>query len=474
MSFDTLTFWVFFPLVWVAWRRLPFGSAKTFAVVASFAFYGWWNPLYLPLLLVSAGTDYVVGGRIHDSSQARSRRRWLFVSLALNLGLLAGFKYAPLAARSIGALGRWIPLDWDWELAGWVVPVGISFYTFQTLSYTLDIYRGHIQPCRSFRDFLLYVSFFPQLVAGPIVRARRLLPQLESRRRLRASAVQLGLYRVIWGLAMKIVVADNLAPAVERAFAPETVARLEPARAWLGALYFHVQIFADFAGYSSIAIGLALLLGLSFPENFRSPYLAVGAADFWGRWHRTLSTWLRDYLYVPLGGNRKGRRRTLINLLLVMTLGGLWHGAAWTFVAWGLVHGVALCVERALPLDRRPGRPEDPATALFLLLRMALFTAFLLVTWVLFRAQDFELAATYLGRMFIAPFQVGFTSGPVEDWRYLVLVLPVLGVHVFQLGHEWLGWRKTATRRAILAGMFLFLLTVIDRGRGAEFIYFQF
>lgn len=474
MSFDTVTFWLFFALAWTAWRALPFGAAKTAVLAFSLFFYAWWNPWFCTLIAASSVVDYVVGARIHASDDAWVRKRWLLASLVFNLGLLGFFKYTPFLAQNLAAL---VGGDWQPDLSGWIVPVGISFYTFQTLSYSLDIHARRIAPAASFRDFFLYVSFFPQLVAGPIVRARELLPQFARRRRLNARLVQAGLYHVIWGLFLKMVIADNLAPAVGRVFRPEGIGELAPLSVWLGVVYFSVQIFADFAGYSGIAIGLAYLMGLRFPRNFRYPYIAAGLSDFWRRWHITLSEWLRDYLYIPLGGNRHGRVRMWMALSLTMLLGGLWHGAAWTYVAWGALHGVGLIAERLVVGERRgatpTGAPRGAKAWSARLARMAVVYVFVLVTWVFFRAEDFAMAGAVLARMFTSPFSADW-SLPASNWRYLALVLPVFGMHAGQLFHEWFGLRKSAVLRAAVAALMLFALTVFRRGSTVEFIYFQF
>jgi len=475
MRFDTVTFWLFFAVAWSVWRFAPFAAAKRAALLLSLLFYGWWNPWYLLLIVASTVVDFVASGRIHACRAPSTRRAWLLLSLCSNLGLLATFKYLPFLASNASSLARLAGFEIDWELAGWVIPVGISFYTFQTLSYTIDIYRGQIAPAPSFSDFFLFVAFFPQLVAGPIVRAKELLPQFARRRRLLPVAVQTGLYYCIQGLFLKIVVADNLAPAVEHVFDTARLAELSPTEVWLGVVYFSFQIFADFAGYSGIAIGLAYLMGLRFPLNFLYPYIARGPSEFWRRWHISLSQWLRDYLYIPLGGNRRGWARTYANLMTTMLLGGLWHGAAWTFVVWGGLHGLALCVERVL--RREPvtqGPPRGPLGVAAALAQMLVFFAFLQVTWVFFRATSFEMAWQVLGRMFRAPFGEGAGLADLAQARHLVLLLPVLALSLGQLAHEWFGLRKGTYLRASAAAFMLFCLVVVSRRVSTEFLYFQF
>jgi alginate O-acetyltransferase complex protein AlgI len=480
MRFDTVTFWAFFAVAWALWRLLPFRAAKGSALLASLVFYAWWRPEYLLLILASTLVDYRAGLGIAGSARRRTRNGWLLLSLCTNLGLLGVFKYTPLVARTALALmGHERGPEPAW-LADWVIPVGISFYTFQTLSYTIDVHARRLAPARSFLDFFLYVSFFPQLVAGPIVRARTFLPQLGARRPLSWLRVQTGLYECVLGLFLKVVVADQLGPNVDRAFNPAHVGTLAPTEAWLGAIQFGAQIFADFAGYSGIAIGLAHLLGLTFPENFRAPYMSRSLSEFWTRWHITLSSWLRDYLYVPLGGNRKGRGRTYVNLMLTMLLGGLWHGASWTFLAWGGLHGAGLAVERALGVERGRSGGVDPLRGArdlaVRLARVALVFLVVHVAWVFFRAPDFDLAWLFLERMFVAPFEepLGLHRLDLSVNPQLVLLLPVLALHVSQMLREWRGVVPAAVVRLAVCALCLFLLLVIERPSSSPFLYFQF
>ncbi|MEZ6018068.1 MAG: MBOAT family O-acyltransferase [Planctomycetota bacterium] len=487
MSFDTVTFALFFALAFAVWRFAPFGAAKGVALVGSLVFYAWWSVWYLPLILASAGIDYYVGARIHRAAGQAAKRRWLFVSLATNLGLLGTFKYATFFLENTSALLARLGFG---ELSAsfsstvpWVVPVGISFYTFQTLSYSLDIYRGRLAPAASFRDFALFVAFFPQLVAGPIVRAQELLPQLERRQRPSPWRVQHGLYLVLWGLFAKMVVADNLAPEVERIFRLGAAGAIPPATMWLGLVYSGCQVFADFAGYSAIAIGLASLMGLRFPANFVYPYLSRSPSEFWVRWHVTLSTWIRDYIYLPLGGNRKGEARAYLNSLITMTLAGLWHGAAWTYVLWGAYHGVGVAVERfarrvtRAKRDRRWPR-EAPSGAASLAWRIAgivLCNVFIHTSWTFFRAPDLAATGRMLRLLYIAPFEQGL--GLAEAFaqpRYLLVALPVFLMHLARALREWTGWSERPWHRAVAAAAMLLLLLVVRRGDVQDFVYFQF
>ena len=473
MTFDSVSFWIFFAVAWAAWRFLPFRAAKASALVMSLFFYAWWNPGFVVLIVFSSAVDYFVGFRLFENPNPRSKKMWVTWSLFVNLGLLAVFKYGAFAIDNSAGLAQMLGYDVDWQLTNWVIPVGISFYTFQTLSYSLDIYRGKLTPAKSFLDFFLYVAFFPQLVAGPIVRARELLPQFARRRKLSVATLQAGFKHVITGLFLKVVVADNLALAVDPAFSPDNVANLTPASAWLSVIYFGVQIFADFAGYSGIAIGLAYLMGLRFPENFRAPYISRGLSEFWTRWHITLSSWLRDYLYISIGGNRKGSFRTYFNLSVTMLLGGLWHGASWTFVAWGAMHGLGLVVERLMRGDERKAQAQ-PTGVLAGAVQMFVVFIFVQTTWVFFRAADFPTAWSMLERMYVAPFVEGFGFAGAQQWRYMLLVAPVAGMHLLQFAREHIELRPTRAWQAASVGVFLFLLTVVERKGGVAFIYFQF
>jgi len=478
MRFDSVVFLAFFVVAWSVWRLLPLRAAKFGTLALSLAFYGWWRWEYLALILFSAVVDYWAAARIDASEDKATRMRWLLVSLVSNLGLLAFFKYTPLIVRTVLMLDAPPEPTPGW-VDDWIVPVGISFYTFQTLSYTIDVHRGTLKPCRTFVDFFLFVSFFPQLVAGPILRASELLPQLEQRAALSWPRVQIGLYRVVSGLFWKIVVADGLAVSVERIYSPARAAGASTLDAWLATACFGGQIYADFAGYSGIAIGLAHLMGLRFPENFRYPYIAASLSEFWKRWHISLSPWLRDYLYIPLGGNRHGKLRTYANLLVTMLLGGLWHGASWSFLAWGAIHGAGLAVEKALGLEGRNQVGHWPLAGArdfgVRCLRIVLVWALVHTAWVYFRAADFGTANALVAHMWLDPLRGAWGGASILlDSPQLLFLLPVVLAHAAQCGHEWLGVKKTGPMRVVLAGVYLALLLLVDRGEGSPFLYFQF
>jgi alginate O-acetyltransferase complex protein AlgI len=438
-------------------------------IVASALFYGWHEPIYLVVLLATSILDFVAA-LVLDAlppAAAGRRRAVLAVSLAANLGLLGFFKYGTFFGRVVEDAATLLGTSARMPEVDYVLPMGISFYTFQSMSYTIDVYRGELRALRDFPRFFLFISFFPQLVAGPIVRASEFLPQMPRPRRLRLPVFYEGVWLIVLGFFLKMVCADNLAVYVDeywaRGYRPETNAVFA---LWL-ALLFSGQIFADFAGYSSIARGLGYLLGYRFPINFDAPYVAGSFKNFWERWHITLSRWLRDYLYVPLGGNRKGRVRTYVNLLVVMLLGGLWHGAAYTFVAWGAIHGACLALERLVGLHRHDGWRGHPAVRV---LWFAVVQAAVLVAWVFFRSESFDGALTFV-RNLVEP------DGRAPDAAMLVAVLfllPLVAMHAW----TWLEQHRhvrplpPSARAVLVAGMAYAILTLYTGT--SDFIYFQF
>lgn len=471
MTFDSLTFVVFFIVV-VAMFNMPglsWSARKNVLLAASFLFYGAWNPAFLLLLIGSATMDWWLALRM-AAARPSHRRPWLIVSLIANLGLLGFFKYGDFLRDNTRALLALAGVDWQPAEFDILLPVGISFYTFQSLSYCIDVYRGDVRVQRSLRDYLLFVGFFPQLVAGPIVRYRDFSAQLHTPRRTTADGFTIGLSLLLIGLFEKVVLADSVfAPAADLVFTAG--ASIDSAAAWSGTLAFAGQIFCDFAGYSTCAIGCAAMLGFWLPDNFRSPYAAIGFTDFWRRWHISLSTWLRDYLYVPLGGNRGSHWFTLRNLMLTMMLGGLWHGAAWTFVAWGAFHGLMLGVERV-------SRPAIARTARFLglfgnLLGGLLTLLGVVVAWVWFRAPDFAHAANIHHAMFI-PTE---TSLPLNaEAKVALIVFAMLWLmHWITRRSDLRRWLRA--RGAVALGLLwamMLVAIVLSPGVSRAFIYFQF
>jgi alginate O-acetyltransferase complex protein AlgI len=468
VQFNTYLFACFFALV-LAVHQAPIAwtARKISLLVASYVFYAAWDPVFVVLLWGSTVVDWFVAKHMARSGSPSRRKLLLATSLAFNLGLLVYFKYAGFLQRSVASLLDVCGIAWTPPAADLVLPIGISFYTFMTISYTLDVYRRRCQPARSFLDYALYVTFFPHLVSGPIVRATELVPQFETPRRATSAQLGWGLALVCLGLFEKVVVADGfLAPVVDAAYGLD---QISTADAWIGTVGFAGQIFCDFAGYSTCAIGVALCLGFYLPQNFRFPYGAIGFSDFWRRWHISLSSWLRDYVYISLGGNRSGRGRTHVNLMLTMLIGGLWHGASWTFVAWGGLHGAYLVGERVV---RRvvPASPVWDTAMARLGLGLVTF-ALVCFAWVFFRAHGFDQAFRICAAMLGAG---DGASHPV--WRYtLIPVGALLASHALLRSTtledvvERTPWPVVATVLATLL-VSLFVFPGVDRA----FIYFQF
>ncbi len=485
MVFTTPQFVVFFALFFGVYFALAGRARKVWLLAGSYAFYGSWNAAFLLLILGSTLLDFWVGGALGRAEDAARRKRLVTISVVANLGALGFFKYFDFfvesAAAGLAALG----VDADLPTLRILLPVGISFYTFQTMSYTLDIYRRQIEPTESLLDFALYVSFFPQLVAGPIERASHLLPQI-ARVGRGLTADPTGLVLIAIGCFKKVVIADNVAPLVEATYSdPSGV--YAPAL-WLGTYAFAVQIYCDFSGYSDIAIGLGRLLGLDIMTNFRSPYAAVGPSDFWRRWHISLSTWLRDYLYIPLGGNRGGWFFVRRNLLLTMLLGGLWHGAAWNFVLWGAYQGLLLIAFRpaffARAADRLAAHPVGRVASV--VVRRLVFFHLVCIGWALFRAGSLADCGVIVGKLLSAEaLQVGTWLEQVEasgEGAWLALMAGVMGGLVL-LQNVW----PTDTKRVTavltrlpfgvifsIVAILLYACMIFAPEQPPPFIYFQF
>lgn len=473
LLFNSLTFVVFFTVVvTVYWLLRGWETRKNFLLVASYIFYGAWNPPFAALLFATTAMDYWLGARI-AAAQAHWRRFWLVLSVTVNLSMLGYFKYGNFLLENLQWLLTRVGISYHAPHLDIFLPIGISFYTFHSLSYTLDVYRGATQPTRSLRDFLLAVSFFPQLVAGPIVRAADFLPQCDAPRPFNRQGFVWGLALMTLGLFEKTVLADTLlAGSADTVFGyGGPLATLD---AWTGVLAFAGQIFFDFSGYSTCAIGAALCLGFHLKDNFLFPYAALGFSDFWRRWHISLSTFLRDYLYIPLKGNRVGMARAALNLVIVMFIGGLWHGAAWTFVVWGLIHGGCLVLEHVLrsALGKDPKIFYLPLGQFFLWLFTYLCVNF---AWVFFRATDFATAARLIGAMTFL--------GPHGDM--LLSTRDILQVALVTAGLLLAHWKlkdtsiEAAVQRLplwlIITGWSIMLSAIIlTQGSGNAFIYFQF
>ena len=471
MAFNSLVFLIFFAVV-LALHSLPLAwhARKTNLLLSSYVFYAAWNPPFVVLLWISTLTDWFAAKRM-VATQGSKRRFYLVISIIVNLGLLGYFKYGHFLEENFTRLMTAFGVDYEISSASIILPLGISFYTFQSMSYSFDVYRERIRPSDSLLDFALYVSFFPQLVAGPILRANFFLQQLIENNRQRVADYGWGFTLIVFGMFEKVVLADGvLAPVVETVYSSATDA--SGVDAWIGTLAFAGQIFFDFNGYSVIAVGLAKCFGFHLPWNFLSPYGAIGFSDFWRRWHVTLSAWLRDYLYISLGGNRRGSIRTYVNVMLTMLLGGLWHGASWLFVLWGGAHGLLLILERLGKYffgEAAVFQKSSVQAALGLLTFL-----FVCLTWVLFRAENLESASYLLGVMLLPV--GGATLVQVGDVAVVLLtIVSLLAAHRFMHDRE-LG---TVIKRLpwpliglMLAAMLIAIL--LSPGEERDFIYFEF
>ena len=473
MIFTELNFWAFFAIVSAAYVVLPHKAQNRMLLVASYFFYGSWDWRFLSLILLSTGVDYLVGLRMSRETNGTRRRHLLWVSLGVNLGMLGIFKYLGFFVTGFQDLMAAIGYQPDPVTLAIVLPVGISFYTFQTLSYTIDIYRREMEPTHDFLDFALFVAFFPQLVAGPIERAKNLLANIAVPRVLSWEDVSRGAVLCLLGLIKKIVIADGVAPSVDAIYASPDPTRWDVILAtWL----FAVQIYCDFSGYTDIARGVAKALGFRLMRNFAQPYFAADPQEFWRRWHISLSTWLRDYLYISLGGNRGGHWKTYRNLMLTMTLGGLWHGAAWNFVLWGIYQGGLLALHRAFAGRHGisgEGMRRSLGSWLWRLVLIAGFFQVVCYGWLLFRARSFSQIVDFTGRLLHGPAGVTMPSPP------LAAVLAMAFLFVWDALIERSGDVRFYARwpipvRAALYAAMIYLLAFGATTQTSAFIYFQF
>ena len=468
LRFQSYEFWLFFAVICALFYLLPRRAGFIFLLIASYYFYARWNAWYVLFLWILTASDFLIAIALEKRRESgRSSKLLLALGVAANLGFLGSFKYTNFASSTAAAL---IGMHGNPWLVNLFVPIGISFHTFQSISYLVDVYRGRTVAIRKPLDYALYLAFFPQLLAGPIVRAGLFFGELFTWRPPGPQDVTYGLARAGFGLLKKTAIADQFAGVANGYFDAISSHPGSPA-AWTAMFAFSMQIYFDFSGYSDIAIGCARMLGFVFPENFRMPYLATSVTDFWHRWHITLSTWLRDYLYIPLGGNRGGALATLRNLMITMLLGGLWHGAQWTFVAWGGVHGAALCIERLLGVGRERSTPRGAVLAA----RVALTFAVVTLAWVLFRAPSFADALTVYRAM--------FAGGPgaelLTGWpAVLAAAIVAFGLLRFVLERRNVApaWPqlRPALQVGALAGLLLALQLFSWSGPSPAFIYFKF
>ena len=490
MLFTTIDFVIFFIvilgiIVTIKNRRFQ----HLFLLAASYFFFYYTSNYLILLLIFSTILDFYIGKHIWKTNDLLHKKILLISSLAVNLGLLGFYKYVDFAILQFNIFGNYFNLTNDISFLNLVLPIGISFYTFQTISYTVDIYRGQLTPSKSFWEFALFVSFFPQLVAGPILRARQFLPQLREKintanvGRIRQivinnSNLKFGITLMALGFFKKMFIADNLAPFVNTIF--QDPIGLESFTIIMGTIAFAIQIYCDFSGYTDIAIGAAIILGFKIPINFNKPYFATSPSDFWKRWHISLSSWLRDYLYIPLGGNRNSSSRTYANLIIVMFLGGLWHGASWNFVIWGLLHGIYLAIHRAIlnkfpKLKIHPFFKSTPGKILSILTMQY----FVLLAWIPFRVSDFDAMVYSIQKFVFIDFQTENTLDFLLTNHKSTIMIMILFVILHFISYKKGNLVESITNvRLLYWSIFLAIIMLsiffFYIGDTNDFIYFQF
>jgi alginate O-acetyltransferase complex protein AlgI len=465
MIFTSLPFVIFFACLFLALAVVRGADARRWLLLgASLFFYAFWNVWCVLIMGAVIIWSYLCGLKIEEASDPAVKRRWITVGATLSLTALAVFKYAGFFAANAALITGVQTPDFVKNI---ILPVGISFYTFHSISYYVDVYRGHVRASRSLRDYALYIAFFPQLVAGPIVRASSFLPQIARPMVITRAGLISGARLVLIGLAQKLVMADQVSPFVDRVF--EAPAVYSGATIWLAALAYAIQIFGDFSGYTLMAIGIARMLGFQLPQNFNMPYLAISIRDFWRRWHISLSQFLRDYLYKPLGGNKHGFARTQINVAATMLLGGLWHGASWNFVAWGALHGAAIVVQNVWD---KAGLAKGTPSKVGAVFSWAVTLLFVLLTWIPFRSPSWDNTTTMLERM--------FTFAPGIGWAHTPTLLVFAGVAIWHLlvlartgaaGNYVPPAKKWAIAEAVGLALLVLLFSPVVT---SPFIYFQF
>ncbi|WP_190808446.1 MBOAT family protein [Flagellimonas sp. S3867] len=482
MLFNSFEFFVFLPIVFLAYWFITFKSLRVqnaLIVTASYAFYGWWDWRFLSLIVFSTLIDYVVGLALEKESGLGRRKLLLWFSLAANLGFLGFFKYYNFFVDSFVEAFSFFGGEISGRSLNIILPVGISFYTFQTLSYTLDIYKRKLEPTKDFMAFAAFVSFFPQLVAGPIERATNLLPQISKKRVFSYEQASSGLKLIIWGLFKKVAIADSLAPIVDDIFL--NAQDYPSSTLVLGAVFFGFQIYGDFSGYSDIAIGTAKLFGIELMSNFKFPYFSRNIAEFWRTWHISLSTWFRDYIYIPLGGSRTTKKLVIRNIFIIFLVSGLWHGANWTFVIWGGIHALLFIPLFLFNNNRKYIENPVGANNRFPSLRdlLNITTTFGLVTlsWIFFRAESLAHSFTYLGRLFsdlsfkeyVHP--LGYR---MIDYFILLIFFIIYEYIIRKDERKPFNFKHKTTRFLMYALVVLGIVLFYDSGVDRSFIYFQF
>jgi alginate O-acetyltransferase complex protein AlgI len=474
MIFTNPIFFIFLVVV-VVLLILPIKNKsykKVILLVSSYYFYGYWDVRFLILIAISTIIDFVVGKSIYKTVAPKKRRLLLAISIISNLGILGVFKYYNFFVTSFIDILNQFGIHSSFATLNIILPVGISFYTFQTMSYTIDIYRKELQPTKSILDFSVFVSFFPQLVAGPIERARNLLPQIKNFNGIVLKGIKPALILMFMGYLKKVVISDNIAPLVDEYFL--NYAELDSIYLITGLILFSFQIYFDFSGYSDIARGLAKLLGIDLMINFNQPYFSMNFSEFWKRWHISLSSWLKDYLYIPLGGNKKGKFRTKINLMTTMLLGGLWHGASWNFVIWGGLHGIYLIFGKILNIHNKSGSNALLKT-IKSILQILIVQFLVLLTWLPFRSPDLRTTGAFLERIFFWQGGLNPSSIGLIALMYFSLIVIDLPAYLTKDHLYLLRLPKWILIVIIVVGVIAISLTMILYQNSVRpFIYFQF
>jgi alginate O-acetyltransferase complex protein AlgI len=484
MDFITTDYYFWFlPIVFLATFTIGHKKRRKqilILLVSSYVFFWLASGWHILLLLVSTITDWTASKKIHNSDDSRYRKRWLRGSLIINLGLLGLFKYLDFLIQSLNWVTLKLANSPEIDTFGLLLPVGISFYTFQTMSYTIDIYKGKNKPYEDFLSFSCYAAFFPQLVAGPIVRADHFEKEIEKVLSPSTMRIRLGLTLIVYGLAKKLIIADNMAVHVNTIF-DDVEGLTNIGLVWWGALAFGIQIYCDFSAYTDIAIGSAHLLGITLPENFDSPYTATSPQDFWRKWHISLSTWLRDYLYIPLGGSRNGPRVMFFALMTTMLLGGLWHGASWNFVLWGLIHGLLLIIHRVVKQNNTLTSLYTSRPRIFTMIGWIVTQYFIFMTWLIFRLEDspilIQALKSYIGIGSHWDNQEMLEHLP--EMKFLTFGIAILFICGHLLSSKIGGFKHWISRQnplvwGVLIGTMIGLSFTLRPAETADFIYFRF
>lgn len=473
MLFNSIAFVIFFVIIYASYILLKrnYKMQNYLLLTGSYVFYGWWNWRFLGLIFLSTFIDFFVAKALDSKRSQRRRKMLLAMSIVVNLSILGFFKYFNFFSESFTDLINIFGFQADALTLKIILPVGISFYTFQTMSYTIDVYRRKMKASKSFSNFALFVALFPQLVAGPIERAINLLPQIQKPRVIGGGQIYAAIFLIIWGYFKKVVIADNIGPISDNIF--NNYANFQGIDLLLGVLAFTVQIYCDFSAYSDIARGISKLMGFELMINFKLPYFSLNPRDFWNRWHISLSTWLKDYLYIPLGGNRRGKKNTYANLFLTMIIGGLWHGAAWNFILWGAFHGMILIAYRYLEKGCEYLNPWDKKNSyLIVISKMALMFCLTLFGWMIFRSASISEIIYFIKN---TNFSLSSTT-PHLAQTIIFFSFPLIVIQLLQYIKKDLLFitKLSISRVAIIYAFMLIWIIIFGVKKSVEFIYFQF